>query len=1403
MAGIIGSKQKNILKLALPLFSLLILGYALIYLVYIGASSNLCKEIATSAEASSTEPKCESSIERAARGAEVVYDNGIIKLIGVESRQEVISFSATSNSGAYGVQGIQGADGAAGAQGAAGANGRDGKQGPIGETGQTGAVGPIGPQGPAGGGGGSGVLSIGTTGPITNTGTATNPIISCATCLVGGATLLNSAGDTGTSAYTNGATITFIGGTGLSTLDSGTGSITVSLDNTSTTTGSFGSASSVSTFTVDAQGRLTAAGSTPIAITAGQITAGTLSAARGGTGVDSSSATNGSLLIGNGTGYSLSTLTASTGIGITNASGSITLANTGLLSIGTTGPITNSGTATNPIIDCPTCLSSAISGDIVPGTGITSTGVLTGRLIGLGNVGLSLESTGVSSGSYGSSGSVATFSVDEQGRLNTAGDIAIAIDASQVTSGALAVSFGGTNNTVIGSANSLAYSDGSAYQFTATPTASGDVLYFDGTGLVWGNLLSGTVSEVLGTENQVLVNGTFGTGQSGSITLTLPQDVNTTSTPTFAGITSGSLTSSAGLSIGSDSTSALSIDSGTTGPIDIGTGANQKTITIGNTTSATAVNIAAGTGGVNIADQTSLNTSNFGTAFSASDTNPTCAAGDYKIYADLSETKLKKCQDGTVTDVASDDKYESFTSDGTYIKPTGTIMMIIQAWGGGGGGGGGAGGTSAAARTGGGGGGGGGYSSVTYTAGSFNSLAITLGSAGTAGTAGTNAVGGNGGAGGNTCISLSASCAGTVYQRAYGGGGGGGAGAAGNGGGGGGGSLAVGGNSSTATGATGGAPLGGGAGLANSGSGGGGGATAAATPNPGGAAYIGGSGGGASSSTGAGNSGAGGGGIFGGNGGGGGGSCAITTCTTRQGGTGGAPYNISGGGGAGGTNTLGFAGFPGSNGSGNGGGGGGGGASRVDGPGGAGATGGNEGGGGGGGGAAHTGSTVGGIGGVGGKGEARIYSIKGTGSDVAEIYGTNETLQPGEVVCIDSSMRAGVKKCMSRSDPTAIGVVTTEPGLVIGSLEDAGASSVAIVLSGRAPVLVSTENGPIKQGDLLTPSSTPGVAMKATKAGQVIGQAIGPYDGVDIGMTLTFVKSSNSLGSTAGILESLGQTTPSTSSAEYGLSMLSYVTNESSSIGVGADISEIYTDRVVAGLEIIAPQVTTNNLSTNSITSATGLDLDINLKTAGSLFIKDSLGTTVASIDDQGNANFNGTITVDKLRANQIEGLEILTNQISSLAEAQRISGLDEPLPSGNSTNPGSTPQNTNTEQILRALFAGGIFTGDTEFMANVTFRANSTFTGLSVFQGSTSFDSEVVFSADSAGESVVAAGETQSTVVFSKSLLSVPIVTLSPQDYITGQYRVINATKDGFVIETSEPQTSNIKFNWSAVQKQ
>ena len=55
---------------------------------------------------------------------------------------------------------------------------------------------------------------------------------------------------------------------------------------------------------------------------------GILPVANGGTGLDGSAATNGQLLIGNGTGYALATLTPGSGITVTNGAGSVTIAST-------------------------------------------------------------------------------------------------------------------------------------------------------------------------------------------------------------------------------------------------------------------------------------------------------------------------------------------------------------------------------------------------------------------------------------------------------------------------------------------------------------------------------------------------------------------------------------------------------------------------------------------------------------------------------------------------------------------------------------------------------------------------------------------------------------------------------------------------------------------------------------------------------------------------------------------------------------------------------------------------------------------------------------------------------------------------------------------------------------------
>jgi hypothetical protein len=85
-------------------------------------------------------------------------------------------------------------------------------------------------------------------------------------------TTFTLAGDGGTSqTITSGDTLTISGGTGLTATAGSTDTVTINLDNTAVTAASYGAAGSVATFTVDAQGRLTAAANSTISITASQV----------------------------------------------------------------------------------------------------------------------------------------------------------------------------------------------------------------------------------------------------------------------------------------------------------------------------------------------------------------------------------------------------------------------------------------------------------------------------------------------------------------------------------------------------------------------------------------------------------------------------------------------------------------------------------------------------------------------------------------------------------------------------------------------------------------------------------------------------------------------------------------------------------------------------------------------------------------------------------------------------------------------------------------------------------------------------------------------------------------------------------------------------------------------------
>ena len=193
-----------------------------------------------------------------------------------------------------------------------------------------------------------------------------------------------------------------------------------------------------------------------VSITGGSITGITdLAVADGGTGV-STVPTNGQLLIGNGTGYTVATLTAGTGASISNNAGSITISATGSggtvtnVATGTGltgGPITGSGTisvATNGITD--TLLRDSVALSVI-GRSANSTGDPADIAAGTDHQVLRRSGTSLGFGS-------------------------IALNQAAAVTGTLPVGNGGTGGTTFTANNVLLGNGTSAFQSAPPPAAA-------------------------------------------------------------------------------------------------------------------------------------------------------------------------------------------------------------------------------------------------------------------------------------------------------------------------------------------------------------------------------------------------------------------------------------------------------------------------------------------------------------------------------------------------------------------------------------------------------------------------------------------------------------------------------------------------------------------------------------------------------------------------------------------------------------------------------------------------------------------------------------------------------------------------------------------------------------------
>ena len=309
---------------------------------------------------------------------------------------------------------------------------------------------------------------------------------------------------TNTATVNNGEIVQFTGGTGISTLVSVPETVTFTLDDTAVTAASYGSATQVATFTVDAQGRLTAAANQAISFPSETFTLTADSGSNqtigngdtmdiaGGTGIDTvvgatdtvtvstdttvvraptpvvinsipyfdgvaASTQNGlpladgQLLIGSTAAVPVAaTLTAGGGISITNAAGSITIANTG--GSMTSWTLTGDSGSNQTVEDGQTV-------DIAGGTGISTVVGATDTVT------INLDNTAVTPATYGSATEVGQFTVDAQGRITGATSVGISQPSGANPSATV------SGSAVNGSATTFMRSDAAPALANTTVTA--------------------------------------------------------------------------------------------------------------------------------------------------------------------------------------------------------------------------------------------------------------------------------------------------------------------------------------------------------------------------------------------------------------------------------------------------------------------------------------------------------------------------------------------------------------------------------------------------------------------------------------------------------------------------------------------------------------------------------------------------------------------------------------------------------------------------------------------------------------------------------------------------------------------------------------------------------------------
>jgi hypothetical protein len=280
--------------------------------------------------------------------------------------------------------------------------------------------------------------------------------------------------------------------------------------------------------------------------------------------------------------------------------------------------------------------------------------------------------------------------------------------------------------------------------------------------------------------------------------------------------------------------------------------------------------------------------------------------------------------------------------------------------------------------------------------------------------------------------------------------------------------------------------------------------------------------------------------------------------------------------------------------------------------------------------------------------------------------------------------------------------------------------------------------------------------MKATKSGQVIGQAMSSFDSnnEEYGKVLVFVK--NTYFNGEQLVESDG-------SDLTGISLLQKLLEYRSNISNDQSLSNIVTDRLAAGVEIVTPQITVESIIAKSI------------------------------------------------KADHIEGLEIMETGIAEVQDSAEDSA-------GRIRTLGEKFSDMQKEiKSIKANYGNSAWNSLVELGDRVKFKSIVEFVGRVIFHKDVEFDGQVIFNQNTAGYAMIKEGQDNVRIVFEEKYAVVPIVnaSLSLQRFEDSEVRkaaedllllndvkfiVTNVSEKGFEIRISERSISDIQFSWHAI---